>query len=178
MGVYKGLNRNYRYIQDCQTSRFCSRWPCTPEVSTSTRLSSITEFKTISGYWFLTVHTTGKVSVGVTTMPEVLFGPKRIPWSFVPAKYLNTCLTAFQCNQPRFCMNLLMTPTTWAISTRVATIAYIREPTIGAYGTDFIFSPTGADVGQSHWDNRSLMGSGVEADLADCMLKCSKKGPM
>ena len=34
-------------------------------------------------------------------------------------------------------------------SGRVATIAYIREPTAGAYGTDFISSPSELDVGQS-----------------------------
>ena len=51
-------------------------------------------------------------------------------------------------------------------SGRVATIAYIREPTASAYGTDFISSPS---VG------RRLMGSGVEVDLAECMLKHSKR---
>ena len=33
------------------------------------------------------------------------------------------------------------------ISGHVATIAYIREPTTGAYGIDFISSPSAPDVG-------------------------------
>ena len=62
------------------------------------------------------------------------------------------------------------------MSGRVATIAYIREPIAGAYDTDFISSPFGPDVEQSHSYIRRLMGSGVEveADLTDCMLKRSK----
>ena len=29
----------------------------------------------------------------------------------------------------------------------VATIVYIKEPTVDAYDTDFIFSPSGPDIG-------------------------------
>jgi hypothetical protein len=71
-------------------------------------------------------------------------------------------------------MNLLMIPTAYAMSGRVATIAYINEPTAGAYGTDFIWSPFGPGVGQSFRDNRRSAGSGVVADRAECMLKRSK----
>jgi hypothetical protein len=35
-------------------------------------------------------------------------------------------------------MNLLMTPTAYGVFGRVATIMYIKDPTVGAYGTDFI----------------------------------------
>ena len=64
---------------------------------------------------------------------------------------------------------------TGAMSGRVMTIAYIREPTTGAYGTDFISFPSRPDLRQSRRDNGRLMGSGVEPDLADCMLKRSRK---
>ena len=57
---------------------------------------------------------------------------------------------------------------------RGVTIAYIKEPTANAYGTDFIISPFEPDVGQSFYESRRLIGSGVEAHFADCMLKHSK----
>jgi hypothetical protein len=71
-------------------------------------------------------------------------------------------------------MNLLTTATACAMSGRVATLAYITEPTAGAYGTDFIWSPSGPGVGQSFRDSRTLAGSGVVADRAECMLNRSK----
>jgi hypothetical protein len=70
-------------------------------------------------------------------------------------------------------MNLLTIPTAYAMSSRVATIAYINEPTASAYGTDFIWSPSGPGVGRSYRDSRRLAGSGVIADWAECMLNCS-----
>ena len=76
------------------------------------------------------------------------------------------------------CINLLTTPIAWAMSGRVAIIVYIKKPTASAYNTDFISSPSGQDVRQSRWDNRRLMGSGVEADLVDCILKRSRTRPM
>jgi hypothetical protein len=70
-------------------------------------------------------------------------------------------------------MNLLTMPTAYAMSGRVATIAYINEPTAGAYGTDFIRSRSGPGVGQSFRDSRRLAGSGVVADQAESMLNRS-----
>jgi hypothetical protein len=70
-------------------------------------------------------------------------------------------------------MNLLTIPTAYAMSGYVKTIAYINEPTAGAYGTDFIWSPSGPGVEQSFLDSRRLAGSGVVADRAECMLNRS-----
>jgi hypothetical protein len=64
------------------------------------------------------------------------------------------------------CINLLTMLTAYAMSGRVATIAYINEPTTGAYGTDFIWSPSEPGVGQSFRDSRRLAGSGVVANRA------------
>jgi hypothetical protein len=72
------------------------------------------------------------------------------------------------------CMNLLTIPTAYAMSGRVVTIAYINEPTVGAYGTDFIWSPSGLGVGQSFRGSRRLAGSVVIVEPAECMLKRSK----
>jgi hypothetical protein len=70
-------------------------------------------------------------------------------------------------------MNLLMIPTAYAMSGRVATIAYSNEPIAGVYGIDFICSPSGPGVRQSFRDSRRLAGSGVVADRPECMLNCS-----
>ena len=60
---------------------------------------------------------------------------------FMPTRYLNNCLTTFQCARSRLFMNLLIIPTAWAKFDHVATIAYIKEPTTGVHGTSFIISP-------------------------------------
>ena len=59
------------------------------------------------------------------------------------------------------------------MSGRVATIAYIKEPTVGAYGTNFISSPCGPDVRLSLGDSQRLKGSEVEENLDDHMLELS-----
>ena len=114
----------------------------------------------------------------VPTTSKISFGPNRMSLSFVPTIYLDTCFIAFQCDQPEFFMNLLMTLTEWAMSSPIVTIVYIKEPTSGAYDTDFISSPSGPNVGQSRWDSRRLMGSTMVEDLTDCMLEHFKTRPI
>ena len=57
-------------------------------------------------------------------------------------------------------------PTTCAKFGRVAKIALIEEPTIGAYGTD--------PVSKSFRENQRLACSDVITDLAKCVLNLSK----
>ena len=71
-----------------------------------------------------------------------------------------------------------MSPTTWHVMCgRVATIAYINESTTKAYGTEFILSPSGPDVGQPLFDSRRLAGNGVEkiaSWIAPRFVGCSR----
>ena len=54
-----------------------------------------------------------------------------MPRACVPTRYLNTCLTAFQCNRLGLCMNLQATPTTSVTLSRYYTRACRRGGTTG-----------------------------------------------
>ena len=82
------------------------------------------------------------------------------------------CFSAFPCARPGLCMNMLTIPTACVMYGPIATITYIREPTTGSYGTNFMWFPSGLGVGKSFHDSHRLAGNGRDVGLAVAKLKC------
>jgi len=88
--------------------------------------------------------------------------------------YLMILLTVFQCSLPGSTINRLTTPTACVMYGHVHIMAYIRLPTVDAYGTRDIFILSASLLGLILEDNLKFTGSGVEIGLQSCMLKRRK----
>ncbi|KAL2339206.1 hypothetical protein Fmac_013652 [Flemingia macrophylla] len=79
--------------------------------------------------------------------------PKHNTTSEVSLMYLRILFTTFQCSLPGFAINRLTVPTACAISGLVQIIAYIRLPTVDAYGTRDISILSASLLGHIPEDN-------------------------
>ena len=88
----------------------------------------------------------------------------------VPFMYQSIHLTTFQCSLPGLLINRLTTPTTYPISGRVHTIAYIKLPTAEAYGIFIISAFPSFIFGLCLPDNLQFFGSVDPTGFASDML--------
>ncbi|KAG0578916.1 hypothetical protein KC19_4G059900 [Ceratodon purpureus] len=90
--------------------------------------------------------------------------------SKVPCKYRMMRLTALQCDGPALDMNWLTMLTANARSGRVATMAYINEPTPVLYGIPSISPSMASNSSNESFINFTFTSSGVPMGLQSSML--------
>ncbi|KAG0611940.1 hypothetical protein M758_7G178200 [Ceratodon purpureus] len=100
----------------------------------------------------------------------MLMPPRHNLDSKVPCKYRMMRLTALQCDGPALDMNWLTMLTANARSGRVATMAYINEPTLVLYGIPSISPSMASNSSNESFINFTFTSSDVPMGLRSSML--------
>ena len=115
-------------------------------------------------------------SASQNPLKAISLPPRHNLKSKVLFKYLMIHLMAIQCSGPVFDMDWLTVLTANAILAFVATIAYMRDPTLALYGTPSIFLCTFPNSSSKSFSNFKFKSNGVPTGLHFFMLK--RLGPL